>query len=386
MRKETVRFLQGTLAAFLNLSLLAAQAKGESVTLAWDPNQEPDIAAYIVYWGTGSRNYPWNHDVGTQTTYPVLGLQAGQKYFFAVKAKNGAGQFSDYSAEISYTVPSTPNQPPIVTAAATLTSGPAPLTVSFTGSATDPDGSILGYAWTFGDGTGSILQNPSHTYSSAGSYTARLTVTDDRSGTSSAAIQIVVQPSGTAPNQPPTASVSATPSMGHVPLSVSFTGSGTDPDGTIVAYSWNFGDGTSSAQQSPTKTYSAQGTYTAALTVTDNKGATGSRSAQITVLPANALPVVTAAASPTKGSPPLTVSFTAQATDGDGAIASYRWNFGDGTTSSAPNVNHVYSIRGTYRAVLTVTDDDGASASKSFSIRVGASLSAPKSLQIAGPK
>ena len=92
------------------------------------------------------------------------------------------------------------------------------------------------------------------------------------------------------PNLPPVAVVSATPTSGLAPLTVNFTGSGSsDADGTIVSYAWTFGDGASSSATNPAHTYSAVGTYTAALTVTDNRGGTGSASIQIVVAQSPAL-------------------------------------------------------------------------------------------------
>jgi PKD repeat protein len=87
---------------------------------------------------------------------------------------------------------------------------------------------------------------------------------------------------GVPANTPPTAALGANPQSGIVPLAVSFTGSGTDPDGTIAGYAWNFGDGTTATQQNPAHTYTAPGAYTARLTVTDNGGATGTAAATIT--------------------------------------------------------------------------------------------------------
>ncbi|MBU1043280.1 MAG: right-handed parallel beta-helix repeat-containing protein [Candidatus Omnitrophica bacterium] len=84
-------------------------------------------------------------------------------------------------------------------------------------------------------------------------------------------------------NNSPIASASVNQNSGVAPLIVNFTGSGTDSDGAIISYSWNFGDSTSSASQSPTHTYSSAGIYTAVLTVTDNDGATDTDSVVITV-------------------------------------------------------------------------------------------------------
>lgn len=88
-------------------------------------------------------------------------------------------------------------------------------------------------------------------------------------------------PASTA-GQPPTAVIGANPTQGPVPLAVSFTGTGSsDPDGSIVGYAWSFGDGTSGAAATTTKTYTSAGTYTAVLTVTDNSGLTAQRSVTI---------------------------------------------------------------------------------------------------------
>jgi hypothetical protein len=77
------------------------------VTLAWDPNTEPDVAGYIAYWGNASRNYPNNADVGNNTAHTVTGLEEGRIYYFAVKAYDADNNKSDYSVELVYAVPVT---------------------------------------------------------------------------------------------------------------------------------------------------------------------------------------------------------------------------------------------------------------------------------------
>jgi len=85
-------------------------------------------------------------------------------------------------------------------------------------------------------------------------------------------------------NQPPTAVMSATPSTGTAPLTVTFDGSGsTDPDGTLSSWAWSFGDGTSSTGAATTHLYSTPGTYTASLTVTDDAGASSTTTGSIVV-------------------------------------------------------------------------------------------------------
>ncbi len=85
-------------------------------------------------------------------------------------------------------------------------------------------------------------------------------------------------------NNPPDAVISASPTAGSAPLVVDFTGTNSsDSDGTIVSYSWDFGDGSGSSIANPTYTYQSPGTFTARLTVTDNQGAIGQSSVIITV-------------------------------------------------------------------------------------------------------
>ena len=99
-------------------------------------------------------------------------------------------------------------------------------------------------------------------------------------------ITLLVLPTG-APNTPPAAVASANPASGVAPLTVSFSSAGSsDPDGSIVSYLWNFGDGTpGSTSPSPSHVYQNAGNYTAVLTVTDNRGATGTAQVAITANP-----------------------------------------------------------------------------------------------------
>jgi len=95
------------------------------------------------------------------------------------------------------------NQPPVAGATATPSAGTAPLSVVFDGStSTDADGSIVTYAWTFGDGGSATGVTANHTYPTAGSYTARLTVTDNQSATGTTPIAITVNPGATVPVAP----------------------------------------------------------------------------------------------------------------------------------------------------------------------------------------
>jgi PKD repeat protein len=180
---------------------------------------------------------------------------------------------------------------------------------------------------------------------------------------------------GTIPvNQPPVAIPSASPLSGEAPLPVQFNSTGSnDSDGLIVSYAWIFGDGGTDSTPAPSHVYNTSGNYTAYLTVTDDNGDTNTDSVAISVLAPvpNQDPVALISAIPTSGTTPLDVSFDGSVSyDGDGTITSYQWDFGDGNSGSGISATHTYIVAGNYTAWLTVTDDDGATASEAELITV----------------
>ncbi|MGN7919851.1 collagenase [Lysobacter sp. 22409] len=179
----------------------------------------------------------------------------------------------------------TPNKPPV----AGFGHAANGLTVNFSDSSSDPDGSIASRQWSFGDGTSSTATNPSKTYATAGTYTVRLTVTDNRGATATTSKSVTV--TGGTSNTPPVAAFT-TRIEG---LKVSFTDGSSDADGSIASRSWNFGDGTSSTATNPVKTYAAAGTYAVQLTVTDNRGARTTLAKSVTVSSGGGLPECSAA-------------------------------------------------------------------------------------------
>ena len=107
---------------FYNTNVFSAQ-----ITLAWDPNTEPDLAGYKVYYGTASRVYGSPIILGKVTTYTLAGLTQGQNYFYSVTARDTSGNDSDYSNEVSG-VPSEPTQ------AYTVTTNPSGLQITVDGA------------------------------------------------------------------------------------------------------------------------------------------------------------------------------------------------------------------------------------------------------------
>ena len=182
------------------------------------------------------------------------------------------------------TPPITSNQLPTASFTANPTSGVAPLEVFFNGSnSSDGDGSITSYAWDFKDGNTGNGETINHTFSSTGSYSVKLTVTDNEGATDSVTKTITVT-DPIVSNQSPTASFTATPTSGVAPLGVSFNASNSsDSDGSIISYTWDFKDGDTGNGETITHTFSSAGSYTVSLIVTDNDGATDTTTKTITV-------------------------------------------------------------------------------------------------------
>lgn len=177
-------------------------------------------------------------------------------------------------------------------------------------------------------------------------------------------------------NYVPTPSFTTSVTTGQVPLQVSFDASASsDFDGSLVAYEWDFGDGDTGTGMVAGHTFDLPGTYSAALTVTDNGGATATATTTIivsdttpTIEPTNQLPTAVINAVAVSAS---SYQFNADGSaDTDGTIVSYSWNFGDGTTATGASAEHEYAAAGTYTVTLTVTDDDNAAKTAQTSITV----------------
>ena len=234
-------------------------------------------------------------------------------------------------------------------------------------------GTITDYSWNFGDGTtddSGTSPSDIHAFSSRGSYTASLTITNSLGATFTGTEMITVDtpPDGVLPASP----VIATPGQ-----SVSLDGSNSTPapGGSIRSYTWNFGDGTApvtAGSPSATHVYSAPGIYTATLTVTDNLGVTANSAAAQTVIVDQ--PAAAFSSSSSTLAPNAVGTFDATgATDSLGPITDYSWNFGDGPNHDAgatATITHSYSQRGSYAVALTVTNRYGQTATTTHAVTV----------------
>jgi PKD repeat protein len=177
------------------------------------------------------------------------------------------------------------DRPPVAafTQSASVTTG---ANANFDASASsDPDGTIANYHWDFGDGETLNTTTPvaAHIYSTPGSKTVTLTVTDDSGSTDTVTHTLTVA------DRPPTASFTAPATVAAGQAAAFDASASNDPDGTIVTYHWDFGDGQSQDSSSPTvtHTYSSPGSKTVTLTVTDNSGSTATAQHTVTVTEAS---------------------------------------------------------------------------------------------------
>ncbi len=260
---------------------------------------------------------------------------------------------------------------------ASPSAGNAPLNVTLNGNVVAIGTQITAYEWDFeGDGvfdnTSSASPQTTHSYANSGTYTAILRITDSLGN------QIYGSTTITVAKSAPSAFNSASPTSGDAPLTVFLSGDGSDPDGTIVLYEWDYnGDGLydwfSETTADTYFTYVMPDTYTATIRVTDNDGFTSTASQTITVNQGQIAPTVTTTADVTEGAVPLVVNFTGTGNDLDGAIVLYEWDFdGDGmydySSETTGNTSYTYVSSGLYNAALRVTDNDNLTATENVLI------------------
>lgn len=161
--------------------------------------------------------------------------------------------------------------PPTAAFTATAPTAPVGQTVAFTDAST---GSPTAWAWTFGDGAASSQQHPSHAWTTAGSYTVTLTVSNAGGATSATRTVAVTAPA-------PTAAFTFSPASPSVGQTVTFSDAST---GSPTAWAWTFGDGSSSSTRNPTHPFTAAGAYSVALTAT-GPGGSNTATQTVTVLP-----------------------------------------------------------------------------------------------------
>jgi PKD repeat protein len=291
------------------------QAQVNQLTVDFSDNSSPGVTDWL-----------WNFDDGTASVSenPTHTFPGPGTYNVCLTVTNSCGSNT-------VCLPITVNcAPPSVDFQAQIQN----LTTNFFNNSS-PD--VTQWAWDFGDGNTSILENPTHTYAAPGTYVVCLT------GTSICGSQQVCTPI-TATCAPPAAGFASQINQLTVTLS-------DNSDPAVTQWQWNFGDGNTSTLQNPSHTYAAPGTYTICLTVTSSCGTN-----QICI------PVTVNCASPSVGFQMQTNGLTVSLTDNSSPeVTQWFWDFNDGTTSSDQNPTHTYSNAGTYIICLTGTSICGSS-------------------------
>jgi len=311
-------------------------------TLAWGPIVSPfldDFDVFLVDPGAGA-----SVDMRAQTLY-VLDAVPGTR---PMQLDLVPGRVEPVDAEFSATpTPGTLHEP-----------------VRFSDLSTDPDGFVVAWRWSFGDGTTSNEQSPTHTYEQPGSFEVRLSVVDDQGNTDTRIQALLIR-------APPAAAFSFSPIPAVSGEEIRFADASSDADGSIVGWAWDFdGDGTAdSTDANPSHTFSQNGSFPVSLTVTDDSGLsrTTTRTLAITIPPVAAFHSV-----PTSPAQKQPVVFSDDSADADGSVVGWSWSFGDAARSSLQNPTHKYAAQGSFEVVLRVVDDAGASSSVSQTIVVDA--------------
>ena len=232
-------------------------------------------------------------------------------------------------------------------------------TLTFDGSGSTDDGTIISYTWNFGDGGSASGMITTHAYASAGTYTVSLEVCDDATTSQCNTATHTVTINDIVVDNPPTAVITG-PSSGTVGDTLSFDGSGSTDDGAIVSYAWTVDGVAAGSNMSLSYLFSAAGSYSVGLTVCDDATPsqcdTATHAVTISDVPVDNPPTAVINA-PASGLVGETLTFDGSGSSDDGMIISYTWNLGDGSSASGMTTTHAYASAGTYQVSLEVCDD-----------------------------
>ena len=301
----------------------------------------------------------WKYVVESKPVYwtrafPIEGPEAYVNYDGFYKLKDTLEKYDDQYEILTFNVTDTCNK--YVDFSAEPGYGLKPLSVQFTDKSGYTD--VIGKLWTFGDGTNSTLQNPVHVYKSPGYYTVNLTLT--REGglvNSSDKYHFIYVKNPDASDNLILKDLTAdfmekSPTSGSPPHTVQFIDIS---EGSPVGWNWNFGDGSTSTEQSPQHTYRRVGVYNVTLTVFDRYGNDDRKEKPY---------LIKVDSSSIKASFRYTPDMTnikrihfEDLSEGKG-INSWVWNFGDGVGSSTEqNPSYQYAEKGCYTVTLKVANN-----------------------------
>ncbi len=328
----------------------AADNGAQIASCSWGSSNSGGLAAALNYFlASGGLIFKAAGNDGSQTA-DYMGNRTDIINVAATDTTDNKADFSTYGTWIDISAPGTGilssyhvHQDP---------AGDYVSTLDGTSMATPLAASVAALIWSQNPGW-SATQVRDHLFATADNIDASLSAQYiGRMG--AGRINAAAAVAGGGSSNPPVADFTGSPTSGTAPLAVSFSDQSTN---SPTSWSWTFGDGGSSSAQNPSHTYSAPGTYSVSLTVTNADGSdTETKTNYITVNPACTAPVANFSGNPTSGTAPLAVSFT----DLSSNASSWSWDFGDGGSSSAANPSHTYASAGTYTVSLTVTNACGS--------------------------
>jgi PKD repeat protein len=326
--------------------------------------------------------YEWDLD-GNGTYETDTGTTASASTTYATPGARTVGlRVTDNGGATATTTRTVTAQNRAPSASFTTTPNPAlsgTLIAFDAGASSDPDGTIVEYAWDLdGNGTyetsGFGKPTTSAAYAKPATRTVGLQVTDSNGTKATTTRTIVIE------NRPPTASFTVSPNPAPTGSTVTFNGSGSsDPDGTIAKYEWDLdGNGTyetnTGTTSSASRSYASVATLTIGLRVTDSNGATATTTRTLTVQ--NRAPSASFTLTPNPSLTGQSVSFNGSgSTDPDGTVAKYEWDLdGNGSyetnTGATATTSRTYATGATLTIGLRVTDNLGATATTTRALSV----------------
>lgn len=337
-----------TLRVFVNSQPRAAAGEDKVAAvgniITFNGSQSSDIDGKIIEfnWDFGDGNFSKGENVNHTFSKPGI-----YKVVLTITDDAGVSNSQDRD-ELMVKV----NFPPVADAGQNISSAEDEIIYFYGGRSKDPDGFITEYSWDFGDGTRANGESVSHAYDKPGNYKVTLRVKDN-SGTSdsygSTSIDVRI-------NAKPIAS--ATQDLNVTLAEFKFDGtSSSDPDGNIMKYLWDFGDGKTSTQPAPTHFYTRPGMYRVRLKVTDDTKEQNNEAITDLIVYVNAKPVAEAGKDQI-AMPNQQIRFSGEnSIDPDGKLISYRWEISDGTIKEGMEASHTFTRPGIYTVRLIVTDD-----------------------------
>ena len=294
--------------------------------------------------------YTWDFGDGetSQETNPTHTYAENKTYTVTLKVSDGSTTVSK-SYKIKVTSETTNNAPE-----ASFSTQISKTTVKFNNTSTDKDGDALEYSWNFDDGKTSSEENPTHDFGKCGVFNVQLTVSDGMdSNTVNQAVKITDCGEGPE-NNPPEAGFTYKVDGNNVV----FTNTSFDKDGDELVYLWDFGDGQTSEEKSPTHAYaSTDKKYVVKLQVTDGEVISNTSK---TISFDNPEIEITALFSVSKNNDTLTATFKNNSEYPEDAQCTFEWDFGDGKKSSEKDPVHQYATAKTYTVKLSVMCDGKA--------------------------